>query len=134
MLPQTQIKKAKSLLGIKEKENTIFFAKRLQGWIRQNGDATQSILKGINVILEDIHRQEIEKAQKLKKINLKNVKNPLLQKYVNKIIALYQEEGFGVRKISQILWETHRAKISYSTIYNFLSSQNLIRKKEKKNG
>jgi hypothetical protein len=130
MLPQTQIKKAQRLLGIKEEENIILFGKRLQGWIRRHGDATPSILKGINTILEDIHSQEIEKAKELKKINLQEVKNPLLRKYANEIIELYQED-LGVRKISQILWENHRAKISYSTIYNFLSSQGLIRKKEK---
>jgi len=100
MLPQTQIKKAQRLLGIKKEENTILFAKRLQGWIRRHGDATQSILRGINTILEDIHNQEIQKAQELKKINLENVKNPLLRKYANEIIELYQED-LGVRKISQ---------------------------------
>jgi len=47
MLPQTQIKKAQRLLGIKEEENIILFGKRLQGWIRRHGDATPSILKGI---------------------------------------------------------------------------------------
>jgi len=130
MLPQTQLKKAQRLLGIKKEENIILFAKRLQGWIRRHGDATQSILRGINTILEDIHNQEIQKAKELKKINLENVKNPLLRKYANEIIELYQED-LGVRKISQILWENHRAKISYSTIYNFLSNQGLIRKKEK---
>ena len=133
MLPQTQIKKAKRLLGIKTEENTIFFAKRLQGWIRRNGDATQSILRAVNIILEDIHQKEIKESQELKKINLKEVKNPLLRKYADEIVELYQND-LGVRKISQMLWENHRAKISYSTIYNFLSSQNLIRKKGGENG
>jgi len=93
------IKKAQRLLGIKKQENTILFAKRLQGWIRRHGDATPSILKSIN-ILEDIHKIEIQKIQELKKINLQKVKNPLLRKYANEIIELYQED-LGVRKISQ---------------------------------
>ena len=131
MLPRIQIKKAQRLLDIKKEENVIFLSKRLQGWIRKHGDATQSIIRGINTILEDIHNQEIQKAQELKKINLKNISNPKIRKYAVEIIELYQE-GFGTRRISQVLWENHRAKISYSTIYNFLSTQGLIRKKEKK--
>ena len=130
MLPQTQIKALMLKLSIKDEKNAVLFLARLKGWIEKNGNTTISIAKGINKILYNIHEKEIQKAQEIKKINLQKVKNPLLRKYASKITELYTD-GLGVRKISQILWENHRAKISYSLIYRFLKSQNLIRKKEK---
>jgi len=130
MLPQTQIKPLMKKLAIKEEKHIAYFLKRLEGWINANGNTTISLAKAINTILDDIHQKEIQKAQELKKINLKNVKNPLLQKYGNEIVKLYTEKELGVRRIQKWLFETHRAKISYSSIYRFLQSQNLIRKKE----
>ena len=129
MLPQKQIKKMMKKLGVKKEKNAVYFLSRLEGWIKHNGNTTISLLKGINTILENIHQEEIKEAQKLKKINLKDVKNNLIEKHVDEIIDLYLIKGYGTRKISQILWENHRAKLSYSAIYRFLNSQNLIRKK-----
>ena len=131
MLPQTQVKPLMKKLAIKEEKHIPYFLKRLKGWIDKNGNTTISIAKGINKILDDIHQKEIQKAQELKKINLSKVKNTLIEKYANKIVELYLEKEFGVRRIQQWLWENHKAKISYSSIYRFLQSQNLIRKKEK---
>ena len=122
MLPQTQIKPLMTKLGIKEEKNAVFFLARLTGWIEKNGNTTISIAKGINKILDDIHEKEIQKAQKIKKINLEKIKNPLLQKYATKIIELHNQ-GWGVRRIEKWLWENHRAKISYSSIYRLLKQQ-----------
>jgi hypothetical protein len=123
MLPRTQIKPLMKNLTIKEEKNVVFFLVRLKGWIEKNGNTTISIAKGINKILNDIHEKEIQQAQKLKEINLSNIKNPLLKKYAKEIIKLNQEEGLGVRRIEKWLWETHRAKISYSSIYRLLKQQ-----------
>jgi hypothetical protein len=123
MLPQTQLKPLMAKLGIREEKNAAFFLARLKNWVEKNGNTTISLVKGINKILNDIHQKEIQQAQKLKEINLSNIKNPLLKKYSKEIIRLNQEEGLGVRKIEKWLWETHRAKISYSSIYRLLKQQ-----------
>ena len=122
MLPKTQIKKLQNLLSIKNEENAILFLSRLQNWIEKNGNSSYSLAKAINIILFDIHNQEIEQEKNNKKINLSNVKNKKIEKYASKIIELHQK-GMGVRKISAYLFEMHRAKISYSSIYRFLKSQ-----------
>jgi hypothetical protein len=70
--------------------------------------------------LYPIHEKEIKEAQKLKEINLSNIKNPLLKKYSKEIIMLHKEEGLGVRRIEKWLWENHRVKISYSSIHRLL--------------
>ena len=122
MLPQTQIKSLMKKLAIKEEKNAVFFLARLQGWIEKNGNTKISIAKGINKILNDIHKKEMQKAQKFKKINLQTIKNPLLKKYAKEIIELHNQ-GLGARRIEKWLWETHRAKISYSSIYRLLKQQ-----------
>jgi len=123
MLPQTQIKPLMKHLGIKKEENVVFFLGRLEGWIKKNGNSTISLMRGINKILQDIHQKEVEEAQQIKKINLENVKNPLILKYSSEILEL-NFKGFGARKIEKWLWENHKAKISNSSIYRFLKAQN----------
>ena len=134
MLPKPQIKGIMKKLGIKKETNTVYFLSRLEGWISNNGNTTISLAKGINKILGDINMKEFQEAEELKKLNLKNLKNNLIEKYANEIVELYTQKEFGVRKISKILWENHKAKVSYSSIYRFLNEQNLIRKKGKANG
>ena len=134
MLPRTQVKPLMKKLAIKKEKHIAYFLKRLEGWIQANGNTTISLAKGINKILDDIHQKEIRKAQEMKQFNLSKVKNSLIAKYANEIVELYTEKELGVRRIQQWLWEKHRAKISYSSIYRFLQSQNLIRKKEQKDG
>ena len=134
MLPQKQVKGIMKKLSIRKESNAILFLSRLEGWIKHNNYTTISLAKGINKILADIHEKEIQEAEELKKISLGNVKNNLIEKYYDEIIDLYLMKGFGTRKISQILWENHKAKVSYSAIYRFLKDQNIIRKKGGENG
>ena len=129
MLPKAQIKGIMKKLSIKKEENAVYFLSRMEGWIKHNGNTTISLAKAINKILADIHEKEIQQAEELKKINLKDVKNNLIEKYASEIVELYTQKEIGTRKIEKILWENHRAKISYSAIYRFLKDQNLIRKK-----
>jgi hypothetical protein len=122
MLPKTQIKPLMKKLALKEEKSAVFFLKRLEGWIRANGHTDISLAKGINKILDDIHKKEIEKAQQIKKINLQNIKHPYLKKYGKEIIELHQQ-GWGVRRIQKWLWAAHKAKISHSSIHRFLKQQ-----------
>ena len=134
MLPKAQVKGIMKKLSIRKEENAVYFLSRLEGWVASNGNTTISLAKAINKILGDIHSREIKESEELKKINLGNVKNNLIEKYSNEIVELYIQKGYGTRKIEKILWENHRAKISYSAIYRFLNSQNLIRKKGSRDG
>ncbi len=122
MLPQTQLKALMLKLSIKDEKNAVLFLARLKGWIEKNGNTNISLAKGINKIVDDIHQKEIQKAQEIKKINLETIKNPLLKKYAKEIIELHNQ-GLGARRIEKWLWETHRAKISYSSIYRLLKQQ-----------
>jgi IS30 family transposase len=122
MLSRTQIKPLMKKLAIKEEKNAVLFLARLEGWIKSNGNTKTSLAKGINTILEDIHKREIQKAKELKKINLEGIKHPYLKKYGKEIIELHQQ-GWGVRRIQKWLWEAHKAKISHSSIHRFLKQQ-----------
>ena len=124
MLPEQQIKALIKNLCIKEEKNAILFLARLEGWIKANKSTKISLVKGINAILKDIHKKEMQQAQELKKINLEGVKNPILLKYAKEIIEL-KLQGLGVRRIEKFLFEKHRVKISYATIYNFVKQQEI---------
>jgi len=87
-----------------------------------NGHSSLAIAKGINKILGDIHKMEIQEAKERRKINLDGVKNPIIRKYAKEILELH-ESGMGVRNIQKTLLEAHRAKISYSSIYRFIKTQ-----------
>jgi hypothetical protein len=129
MLNNEQIKIAKKLLCLKNKDTVILFASRLQGWIQSKKKVTATaILRGVNIILQDLQHKEIREANQLKKVNLSNVKNPVIRVYAKEIINLHVEQGLGARKIANYLLEKHNKKVSYGTIYNFLKQQ-----KEKEN-
>ena len=67
MFVEKQLEKLKNLLNLQDKENTKLFTIRLKKWLEKNGNTSQSITKAIIVILTDLHEQEIEQANKLKK-------------------------------------------------------------------
>jgi len=114
MFTKNNIEKLSNLLGIKKK-NVTLFTKRLQNWIRTNGDELPSIIKGINLILQDIKIKE----QQEKKINLEGIKHKAIITYAKEIIDL-ANKGFGSRKIANYIATKHKIKVGYATIYNFL--------------
>jgi hypothetical protein len=127
MLREEQIKKAKRLLNLKKNESVKALGVRLIGWIKRieetekelNGNA---LVRGLNIIISDLQLKEIEEAKQLKKVDLENVKNPILKKFGDKILEL-KEEGLSVRKIAEYINKKSKRKISYVTIYNFLKQQ-----------
>jgi tRNA A22 N-methylase len=124
MLNNEQIKIAKKLLCLKNKDSVILFSSRLAGWVNSQKKVTgNGVLKGINKILRDLQHKEIKEANELKKINLDKVKNPILRIYGKEIIELHIVAGLGARKIANYLLEKHNKKVSYGTIYNFLKKQ-----------
>jgi hypothetical protein len=121
MFVEKQLEKLKNLLNLQDKENTKLFTIRLKKWLEKNGNTSQSITKAIIVILTDLHKQEIEQANKLKKINLEKVKNPILLRFGNEIMRLHNQ-GLGSRKIAEY-FKLKNIKISHSTIYRFIKEQ-----------
>jgi hypothetical protein len=127
MLREEQIKKAKRLLNLKKDESVKALGVRLIGWIKKieetekelNGNA---LVRGLNLILSDLQLKEIEEAKEAKKVNLENVKNPILKKFGDKILEL-EQEGLSLRKITESINKQSKRKISYGTIYNFLKQQ-----------
>jgi hypothetical protein len=121
MFVEKRAEKVKNLLNLQETENAKLFAIRLKNWIDANGNTTQSILKAIIVILQDLHKKEIKEAQKIKKLNLEKIKNPILLKFGNEILNLHSQ-GLGSRKIAEY-FKLKNIKISHSTIYRFIKEQ-----------
>ena len=112
----------KKFLAFKEEETTLRFLARLQGWLQQKPLTQKSLLNALNLILKDLHSAEAENAKKQLKINISEVKNPLIKKYANEILELHRS-GHGVRAIEKHLKLQHNVKISYGTIYRFLQQQ-----------
>ncbi|GAB6045922.1 hypothetical protein JCM11957_15210 [Caminibacter profundus] len=114
MFNEKHLEKLSKLLSI-DKKYAILFAKRLQNWIRTNGDELPSLIKGINVILQDIKIKEEQE----KKINLNGIKHKAIITYAKEIIDL-ANSGLGSRKIANYIATKHKIKVGYATIYNFL--------------
>ena len=121
-MKKNSVKSLKKFLAFKEEDTVIRFLARLQGWISSKPNTQKSLSNALNTILKDLHRAEAENAQKVLKINLNSIKNPLLKKYASEILELHRS-GHGVRYIEKFLQINHNAKISYSTIHRFLQQQ-----------
>ncbi len=130
MFNEKQVKKLQQLLAIKNRDYATLFAYRLQKFLEQNGLKQEVIIKGINIILQDIHEKEKSEAKEKIKVNLKGITHPVLIKYGTEIIKLYKE-GLGARRIRKLLEMEHNAKISHTAIHNFLKQQSCYKPKEK---
>jgi len=115
MFPYSKLKELGEITGLPREENLVFL-KRLSGWIQKNGHTKTSLAKGITTILKQIKNKKIEKK---KKLELTGIKNKVLIKYSDEIIS-YHHQGLGARRISNLMYELHKAKISHSTIHRFL--------------
>ena len=127
MFKENQVKKLQQLLAIKNKDYATLFAYRLQKFLEQNGIQQGTIIKGISIILQDIHKKEKSEAKEKIKVNLKGIKHPVLRLYGDEIIKL-NKEGLGVRRIRKMLEMEYKAKVSHTAIHNFLKQQNSINK------
>jgi len=121
-MKKNSIRALQKMLAFKEEQSVLRFLARLSGWIESKPLTQKSLLNALNLILKDLHRVEQENAQKALKINLNDIKNPLIKKYASEILELHRS-GHGVRYIEKFLQINHNAKISYSTIHRFLQQQ-----------
>ena len=115
MFPYSKLAELQQITGLPREENLVFL-KRLSGWIDKNGHTKTSLAKGITTILKQIKNK---KREKKKKLELTGIKNKVLIKYSDEIIS-YHHQGLGARRISNLMYELHKAKISHSTIHRFL--------------
>jgi len=132
MFDEKQVKKLQQLLAIKNRDYATLFAYRLQRFLEENGLKQGAIIKGINIILQDIHNKEKSEAKEKIKVNLKGITHPVLKKYGAEIVELHKE-GLGARRIRKLLEMEHNAKISHTAIYNFLKQQSCYKQKKEEN-
>ena len=121
-MKKNSLKSLQKILAFKEEKSVLRFLARLQGWIESKPLTQKSLVNGLNTILKDLHKAEQKNAQKALKINISEVKNPLIKKYASEILELHRS-GHGVRAIEKTLKLKHNIKISHSTIHRFLSQQ-----------
>jgi hypothetical protein len=121
-MKKNSLKSLQKILAFKEEKSVLRFLARLQGWVESKPNTQKSLLGALNTILRDLHKAEAETAKKALKINISEVKNPLIKKYASEILELHLS-GHGVRAIEKTLKLKHNVKISYSTIHRFLSQQ-----------
>jgi len=100
------------------------FAKRLGGWIDKQGTSKPAIAKGIVFILKNVRSKAVEQKKSEERVlYLQGIKNPILLKYGLLIVKLNKEQGLGARRIAKYLKLNHNAKISHTSIANFLKLQ-----------
>ena len=122
MFKDKQIQKLANELNLTY-EQAEEFAKRLAGWIDKQGTSKPAIAKGIVFILKNVRSKAVErKKSKERVLYLQGVKNPILVKY-GRLITQLHKQGLGARRIAKHLKLNHNAKISHTSIANFLKLQ-----------
>lgn len=81
----------------------------------------------LNSYITMIEAKEEYEKNKLEVSKLKT-KNLVLQKYKEEVLEMYMS-GFGYLKISNAIYLNHNAKISKSSIENFIKQNNIKRPK-----
>ena len=104
---------ASNALGLSP-ELTGFLSARIAGFLGQ-GISKYKVMTALAVILPDILRQ-IQKPEPI-------IKNKTARRYKETIKTL-QIEGWGYKAISNYLFETHRAKISPTTLKKYFPRSN----------
>ena len=106
---------ASNALGLTP-ELTGFLSARVAGFLGQ-GISKHKVMTAIAVILPDILRQ-IQKPEPV-------IKNKIARRYKETIKTL-QNEGWGYKAISNYLFDTHRVKISPTTLKKYFPKEENI--------
>jgi hypothetical protein len=104
---------ASNALGLTPELAGFLFA-RVAGFLGQ-GVSKHKVMTAIAVILPDILRQ-IQKSEPV-------IKNKIARRYKETIKTL-QNQGWGHKAISNYLFDTHRAKISPTTLKKYFPRSN----------
>ena len=123
MFNENKRKRYMRLLDLEEEELTLFL-KRYNYYLKSKKEISPNIILNGFFILDDIRtKRDKEKALRAKYKS----RNGLIIRYRDEILELYQQ-GFGFTRISKQLEVNHKIKISRSSLYRFIKSNNIERK------
>lgn len=123
MFSENKRKRYMRLLDLDEEELTLFL-KRYNYYLRSKKEISPNIILNGFFILDDIRtKRDKEKALRAKYRS----RNKYIIRYRDEILELYQE-GFGFTRIAKQLELNHKVKISRSSLYRFIKSNNIERK------
>jgi transposase len=125
MFSENKRKRYMRLLDLEEEELTLFL-KRYNYYLKSKKEISPNIILNGFFILDDIRtKRDKEKALRAKYKS----RNRYIIKYREEILELYQQ-GFGFTRISKQLDVNHKIKISRSSLYRFIKSNNIERKED----
>ena len=123
MFSKNKRKRYMRLLDLEEEELTLFL-KRYNYYLKSKKEISPNIILNGFFILDDIRtKRDKEKALRAKYRS----RNKYIIRYRDEILELYQQ-GFGFTRIAKQLEVNHRVKISRSSLYRFIKSNNIERK------
>jgi hypothetical protein len=122
MFSENKRKRYRRLLDLEEEELTLFL-KRYNYYLKSKKEISPNIILNGLFILDDI-RTARDKAKALR-AKYKS-RNGLIIRYRDEIIELYKK-GFGFTRISNQLAINHKIKVSRSSLYRFITSNNIER-------
>ncbi len=127
MFSENKRKKYMRLLDLDEEELTLFL-KRYNYYLKSKKEISPNIILNGFFILDDIRtKRDKEKALRAKYRS----RNKYIIRYRDEILELYQQ-GFGFTRIAKQLEVNHKVKISRSSLYRFIKSNNIERKEDGK--
>jgi len=127
MFSENKRKRYMRLLDLEEKELTLFL-KRYNYYLKSKNEISPNIILNGFFILDDMRtKRDKEKALRAKYKS----RNKYIIKYRDEILELYQQ-GFGFTRIAKQLEVNHKIKISRSSIYRFIKSNQIERKEDGK--
>ena len=125
MFSQNKRKRYMKLLDLEEDELTLFL-KRYNYYLKSKKEISPNIILNGFFILDDIRtKRDREKALRAKYRS----RNKYIIKYRDEILELYNQ-GFGFTRIAKQLEVNHKVKISRSSLYRFIKSNNIERKED----
>ena len=123
MFSENKRKRYMRLLDLDEEELTLFL-KRYNYYLKSKKEISPNIILNGFFILDDIRtKRDKEKALRAKYRS----RNKYIIRYRDEILELYQQ-GFGFTRIAKQLEVNHKVKISRSSLYRFIKSNNIERK------
>ena len=125
MFSENKRKRYMRLLDLEEEELTLFL-KRYNYYLKSKNEISPNIILNGFFILDDIRiKRDKEKALRAKYKS----RNKYIIKYREEILELYQQ-GFGFTRIAKQLEVNHKIKISRSSLYRFIKTNNIKRKED----
>lgn len=120
MFNEVKIKRLSLLLSIEDTELLQSALKRQAKYMK----VSSTLLLNSYITMIDVKKEyELNKLQ----VQKYKTKNLVIQKYKSSICELYLISGMGYLKISKFLYLNHNAKVSKSSIENFIKQNKIQR-------